>query len=113
MIDEVNAWEGSTPSGNPPSGSPWLSRLFSLLIAVVGALVLIGLLLPILGRRPGGGRRLQCASNLRQLGLGIEGYQRQYNYYPPGTIANADLPIERRPGWGVTILPYIDQVSYF
>ena len=54
----------------------------------------------------------QCMSNIRQLGLGISGYTFREGRLPPGTIPNDDLPIERRLGWGVTILPYIDEVDY-
>ena len=58
-------------------------------------------------------RRMQCMSNIRQLGLGILGYAYQHHdHFPPGTIPNPDLPLERRLGWGVTILPFIDEVEY-
>jgi prepilin-type processing-associated H-X9-DG protein len=54
----------------------------------------------------------QCISNIRQLGLGIFGYTNLEGRLPPGTIPNDDLPLDRRLGWGVTILPYIDEVAY-
>ncbi len=68
--------------------------------------------LPIFSSRCTNQRQWQCLSNIRQMGLGILGYTNQEGRFPPGTIPNDDLPIERRLGWGVTILPYIDQVEY-
>ena len=112
MIDEVDAREGAMPSGKQPSGSSLLLCLSRFLIAAVGSLVLIGLLMPLFARPHIHTRQMICASNLRQLGLGINGFASQWGRYPFGTIPNPDIPIERRLGWGVAILPYIDEVDY-
>jgi prepilin-type processing-associated H-X9-DG protein len=47
------------------------------------------------------------------MGLGVAQYVNVYGRYPPGTIPNPDLPLDRRLGWGIPILTYLDQVSYF
>ncbi len=57
-------------------------------------------------------RRFQCVNNLKQIGLGIESYTNACGSFPPGTIPNPDLALERRLGWGVTILSYIDNAEY-
>ena len=109
MFDEIDARaEGLLP--RIPSNRPsCISRLVTLAIAIL----LAGLLLPAMQTpHHGRSRQLQCASNLRQLGFGVAQYVNQYGHYPPGTIPNPDLPLERRLGWGSTILPYIDMVEY-
>ena len=92
-----------------------IRRLMSL---VLQAALLLAFFVVVLPSMPGfqsrckATRQTQCMSNLRQMGLGVLGYANATNAYPPGTIPNKDLPLERRSGWGVTILPYIDRVGY-
>ena len=100
MIDEVDAREGAMPPGKPTLGSSWLLGLSRLVVAAVGSLLLIGLLLPAFSKPRINTRKVQCASKLRQVGLGIAGYTSHLGHFPPGTISNPDLPIERRLGWG-------------
>jgi prepilin-type processing-associated H-X9-DG protein len=112
MFDELDERGIPLFAGRPtpgPSRFGWLSWVW---FWPLGLLILFALLPMLHSRHHGNGRRLQCLSNIRQMGLGIAGYQVQTGYYPPGTIPNPDFPIERRLGWGVTILPYIDQVEY-
>src|SRR3954454_10865617 len=80
MLDEVDAREGALFPRDSPPESIYLSRLLSLAMAVMLGLPIAIILLPDLStRHHGTGRRLHCASNLRQLGLGIEQYARTYN----------------------------------
>jgi len=107
-------------------------------IAIIG--VLVGLLLPAVNAAREAGRRTQCINNMRQLGLGIQGFLNARNTYPnAGTFedaaitANGKTPTPAagpsvinniftsagysaanpRYSWVVEILPYIDQQALF
>src|SRR4051794_9440070 len=62
------------------------SRAFSLieLIVVIGIIaILIGMLLPALSRAREAARQIQCASQLRQLGVGFMNYAAQNHGWLP------------------------------
>lgn len=80
-------------------------------IAIIG--VLAGLLLPAVNQAREGARRLNCQSNMRQLGLACHEYEAAYKQYPAGWIGNATG--EDRPGWGWAsrLLPMLDEGPTF
>ena len=73
-------------------------------IAVIG--VLIALTLPAVQAARESARRTQCANNLRQLAIAVNGYAGVYQVLPLGTDY-----------WGysvhIKILPYLEQVSLY
>lgn len=51
--------------------------------------------------------RMQCASNLRELGVATHNYHNDFNFLPPGTRPNPALPPEKRLSWHTQVWFYI------
>ncbi|MCH2200351.1 MAG: DUF1559 domain-containing protein [Fuerstiella sp.] len=75
------------------------------IFAIIG--VLIAILLPAVQTAREAARRIQCANNLRQLGLAIHYYHDYHGSFPPGCMD--DEHKQESWGWGTFILPQIEQ----
>jgi prepilin-type N-terminal cleavage/methylation domain-containing protein/prepilin-type processing-associated H-X9-DG protein len=91
--------------------------LLELMIVVGIIAVVITWLLPAVQAAREAARRMQCASNLMQLGIGMPSYSSTHTVFPPGVV-NDTGPIKNLPSgyyhsWVVQILPFIDQVNTY
>jgi len=78
-------------------------------IAIIG--ILIALLLPAISATRESARRVQCTSQLRQIGIGLNAYHDALGTFPPGYMAG-DSESDRDGkgwGWGALLLPFVEQ----
>ncbi|MDB5342108.1 MAG: hypothetical protein JWP89_485 [Schlesneria sp.] len=88
--------------------------LIELLVVIAIIAVLIALLLPAVQQAREAARRTQCKNNLKQMGLALHNYHDTYLSFPPGSIALPQNTINNvTMGWGIAILPYIDQAPLY
>lgn len=96
-------------------------------IAIIG--ILIGMLLPAVQQVREAARRTQCLNNVRQSALACHNFASAHMHFPPGLQRNGpdrsrDRPFIPRPGatnpqdarkigWGMIILPFVEQNNLF
>lgn len=75
-------------------------------IAIIG--VLVGLLLPAVQAARESARRMQCANNLRQVGIATHNFHDTLGFLPPAFIGdNSDTP-NGFATWAALLLPYLE-----
>jgi type II secretory pathway pseudopilin PulG len=82
-------------------------------VTILILLVLAALLLPAGRRSREASSRSRCKNNLKQIGLSLMNYHDVHKTFPPGWIAAGTSAKSSGFGWGLQILPHMDQASLF
>ena len=91
-------------------------RAFTLIeLLVVMAIIglLVALLLPAVQAVREAARRMQCKSNLKQIGLALHNYHDVHLMFPINYGAGPYNELNRGAGWLARVLPYIDQTALY
>ncbi|MGY8771378.1 MAG: DUF1559 domain-containing protein [Pirellulales bacterium] len=85
-------------------------------IAIIG--ILISLLLPAVQQAREAARRIQCVSNLKQIGLAMHNYHGIHKSFPPFFIHRTGNPsriadVDKGANWLVFLLPQVEQNALF
>ena len=81
-------------------------------IAIIG--ILIALLLPAVQAAREAARRMQCANNLKQIGLALHNYEGTHKVFPYGArpgpyLSSSRSAVRTGVNWKTSILPFLEQ----
>ena len=90
--------------------------LVELLVAIAIVAVLVGLLLPAVQSAREAARRMHCANNLKQLGLGMHNHHDTLGAFPPAYVNKGTYlvtPYNFTHGWAPHLLPFIEHEQLY
>jgi len=90
-------------------GGPWRGGFTILeLLTTIGIIALLAaLLLPAIGSAREAARRMQCANQLKQIGLALHCYHEDHQSLPVGW--QWETSGQSAYGWAVSLLPYLEE----
>lgn len=95
----------ASPSPEQTHQSRTAFTLVELLVVISIIGTLMGLLLPAVQAARESARRMQCQSNLHNLGLALLNYESAHRRFSIGAMLN------KHHSWGTAILPFLEQVA--
>lgn len=105
---ETNPYQSTLHGGRPeePKTGEWRPTVLGCFVVILIAGVIALLFLPATRGREAA-RRMQCANNLKQIGLALHSYLDEYGALPPAYTVDADgKPLH---SWRTLILPFLEQ----
>jgi prepilin-type N-terminal cleavage/methylation domain-containing protein/prepilin-type processing-associated H-X9-DG protein len=115
LAEVSRPWKG-TPFLARRTGSRLAFTLIELLVVIAIISVLIALLLPAVQAAREAARRIQCVSNLKQIGIALHGYHDSNNTFPAGgwiALPGQPLTNNMNMGWSASVLPWLEQNAVY
>jgi prepilin-type processing-associated H-X9-DG protein len=103
----MNPYQSPDSQAAPPPPAPRTRLLVVVLLFLYMFLVLNSLVISARPAAREAARRAQCQNNLKQIGMALADYHRQFGSFPPAFVPDANgKPLY---SWRVLILPFLDQ----
>src|SRR6185295_11296482 len=83
--------------------------LIELLVVIAIISILMGLLVPAVQKVREAAARIQCANNLKNLGIALHTYQEANRHWPSNVRPSTAGGVRMR--WLTALLPYIEQAN--
>lgn len=84
--------------------------LVELLVVIAIAGLLLSILLPAVQAAREAVRRVQCANNMKQLGLALQNYHDCHGTFPFGWMIAKNFNVQ---GWGIQTIAFVEQAETF